>query len=410
MPRNSYIKLEKEIALRKYPFPYHAMISICSDLDETPNKDVYIESSRFLNTSHITSMGVGVDLEVGNTIYFDMPKDEFSYTNTDEDGRSKIQTLIKSGHIDCIHSFGDFVNKRETAQSYLTQLKEHDCYLEVWVDHAAAPTNLDNDIMFGQGDIPESNAYVADLLCEFGISFIWKGRVTSVVAQNAKRSLGGIYRPAKKIASIRTIFKEQIKHLLGGIGYKKYKMHKINRLIQPFILSNGVEVYEFMRANPSWEGVSSHETARDIHQVLTKRMLDQLIFMGGCSILYTHLGKVIDINKPFSNKAIKAFQLLSSYYQNGKILVATTRRVLGYQRTIEDISYQISDVGGNLQIDAQSKYSGRDLQGLTWYIPEDREVLLYINGKQIDTIKNDPDSTGKVSISIPWSKLTFPEF
>ena len=95
-----------KVSLRKYPYPYQAMLAICSDLDETPNKDIYFETARYLNTTEDTLLGKGVGLEVGNTIYFDMPLHNFSYTNTDDDGRHKIQQLIQSGHIDCLHSFG----------------------------------------------------------------------------------------------------------------------------------------------------------------------------------------------------------------------------------------------------------------------------------------------------------------
>ena len=100
------------VSLRRYPYPYRAMLAICSDLDETPNKDIYFETARYLNTTEETSLGKGVGLEVGNTIYFDMPEHNFSYTNTDDDGRQKIHQLIDSGHIDCLHSFGDFVKTR----------------------------------------------------------------------------------------------------------------------------------------------------------------------------------------------------------------------------------------------------------------------------------------------------------
>src|SRR5437773_8649341 len=87
--------------------PYKAALAICSDLDETPDAETYFELMRFLNTTEETSMGHGVGLEVGNSIYFDMLPGHFSYWNTDEQNRAKIRTLIRSGHIDCLHSYGD---------------------------------------------------------------------------------------------------------------------------------------------------------------------------------------------------------------------------------------------------------------------------------------------------------------
>ena len=96
-----------QAAVRQYPFPYRAMLAVCSDLDLTPGAGVYLESMRFLNTTAETRFGRGVDLEVGNSIYFDMPAGHLSYWNADDAVRSRLRTLIKSGHIDCLHSFGD---------------------------------------------------------------------------------------------------------------------------------------------------------------------------------------------------------------------------------------------------------------------------------------------------------------
>ena len=54
-----------DTSLRALPYPYRAMLAIASDLDETPDLGVYLESMRYLNTRGDTSMGPGVGLEVG---------------------------------------------------------------------------------------------------------------------------------------------------------------------------------------------------------------------------------------------------------------------------------------------------------------------------------------------------------
>jgi hypothetical protein len=51
------------------------MLAIRSDLDGTPDRHVYWEIMRFLNTTETTAMGPGVGLEVGNSTFFDMPPD-----------------------------------------------------------------------------------------------------------------------------------------------------------------------------------------------------------------------------------------------------------------------------------------------------------------------------------------------
>ncbi|MDH3514699.1 MAG: hypothetical protein OEM83_07520, partial [Gammaproteobacteria bacterium] len=179
--------------VRAFPYPYRAMLAICSDLDETPDRHVYREIMRYLNTTETTMMGEGVGLEVGNSIYFDMPPDQFAYWNTDDAGREMVRQLIKSGHIDCFHSYGDMAVTRRHAGIALEELARHDCRMQVWIDHGTAPTNFGSDIMQGHGDEPGSPVFHADLTCQHGVEYVWRGRVTSVIGQDARRRLGGLW-------------------------------------------------------------------------------------------------------------------------------------------------------------------------------------------------------------------------
>ncbi len=168
----NYHQRQGEVVVKvlRLPHPYRAMLAICSDLDETPDRRTYWEIARFLNTTDDTRMGPGAGLEVGNSIYFDMPPDQFAYWNTDDAGRDMVRTLIRSGHIDCLHSYGDLATTRAHAGRALDELAGHDCRLPVWVDHSKAVTNFGADIMLGQGDLPASPAYHADLTLAHGVS------------------------------------------------------------------------------------------------------------------------------------------------------------------------------------------------------------------------------------------------
>lgn len=398
------------VVLRKYPYPYQAMMAICSDLDETPNKDVYFETARYLNTTEDTSLGKGVGLEVGNTIYFDMPEGQFSYTNTDTDGRDKIHRLINSGHIDCLHSFGDYVSEREQIETYWQLLQKGPRQIEVWVDHAQAPTNLDPDIMQGQGAMTTSAAYHADLTVQSGaLPFIWKGRVTSLVAQNSRRHYGGLLNRLQLVKSSKTILLEFIKAWLARLGNRKYAMHKSNQVLRKTELVDGTPILEFMRCNPSWAGVSVFDSSRGIHQVLTKTVLSTLVKNQGCSVFYSHLGKVFSVAQPFQNKTREAFELLSQFQRDKQILTATTRRLLGYCRTVEALSFIEKRVDDETHIYLSTSHTGEDLHGLTWYVEQPEKVRLYVNNAAyLNLIINPVDETGSASVSIAWSKLVFP--
>lgn len=310
--------------------PSRAMLAICSDLDETPDRHVYWEIMRFLNTTEMTCMGPGVGLEVGNTIYFDMPRDQFAYWNTDDAGREMIRALIRSGHIDCLHSFGDLATSREHAGRALDELDRHGCRLSVWVDHGTAVTNFGSDIMQGHGDEPGHPAYHADLTCGFGIQYAWRGRVTSITGQEVPGRLRGIFNPAHPVASGKTFAKEAIKRGLARRGHEKYAMHGSNRLTRDVRLRDGRPVVEFMRCNPHWGGVSSCDRAGGLGEVLTREFLDRLVERRGACILYTHLGKIRRREELLEAPARQALQLLASYHAQGKIVVTTTRRLLGY--------------------------------------------------------------------------------
>ena len=317
---------------------HRSTLAICSDLDETPDAETYFELMRFLNTTEETSMGQGVGLEVGNSIYFDMAPGQFSYWNASEEDREKIRTLIRSGHIDCLHSFGDLATTRAHAARALEELERHDCRLKVWVDHAQAATNFGSDIMRGHGDDSDHPAYHADLTVAYGIKYVWRGRVTSVIGQDVKANLAGIGRWRHPFASARTLGKEAAKQVFGRLGNRKYAFHSKNKLVAEGTLRDGNVVQEFLRCSPHWSGISGRDRGDAIHEVLSRSFLDRLLRRRGHSILYTHLGKLEGGRYPrrLSPAAVNAFRLLADYVKRGEILVTTTARLLELSRSARE--------------------------------------------------------------------------
>jgi len=406
-----------DVQLREIPYPYRAMLAICSDLDETPNRNVYREIMRFLNTYEETTMGPGVGLEVGNSIYFDMPPGQFTYWNTDDFGRKMVRTLIQSGHIDCLHSYGDLATKRGHAARSLDELAHYDCKLEVWIDHGTAPTNFGSDIMQGHGDESGHEAYHADLTIDYGIKYIWCGRVTSITGQDIPARFGGIFNWKDPVRSGRTLLKEAAKWKLAQKGNGKYAMHGRNETLRPTVLRDGSSVYEFMRSNPHWGGVSSCDQGRHIDEVLTDEMLNRLIGRGGTCVLYTHLGKIDNPKIPFNDTAIEAFRRLAEAFRSGRILVTTTRRLLGYRRAVREITFNGAQYDRGLCIDLKTRglensigELSADLDGLTFYVPDPEATYVKIDGERVTGLKrNPPDHTGRPSVSLAWPLLKFPE-
>jgi hypothetical protein len=405
---------DAEVVPRRLPYPYRAMLAIASDLDETPDRDVYWESMRFLNTSAVTTMGWGLGLEIGNSIYFDMPPDQFAYWNTDDTGRAMVQAMIHSGHIDTLHSFGDLATTRAHAHRALDELARHGCRLEVWIDHAVAPTNLGPDIMRGQGDVVGAPAYHADLSHAFGLRYVWRGRVTSIIGQDVRRSLRGILNRHHPIGSLRTLAKELAKGLLARAGSAKFAMHGANTVFRRASLRSGHEIFEFLRSNPCWQAVDRGETAEGLAEVLVPSMLRHLVRREGVCILYTHLGKVRRPGEPFGPKTREALRMLAEQHRAGRVLVTTTRRVLGYCRALREIAVSVAPEGEGVRIDVSTRSAvlplgDSDLAGLTFYVAEPERTRITLDGREAAAVRrNGPDHTGRRSISLPWSALEFP--
>ena len=403
-------------SMRPWPYPYRAGFAICSDLDETPTAADYFEMVRFLNTGEQTRLGAGVDLEVGNSIYFDMPPSQFSYWNGDDAARARVRALIQSGHIDSLHSFGDLATTRTHAGRALDDLARHGCELKVWVDHAVAPSNFGGDIMRGSGDVEGSAAYHADLTHAFGIQYVWRGRVTSVIGQDVGRRLGGIASAAHPVASGLTVAKEAAKGLLARGGSAKYAPHTSNVVLWSSRLRSGQPVLEFLRANPSWAGISVHETADGLGEVLGERMLTRLADRGAACVLYTHLGKMHGPSRTLNDSARRAFQRLASRAHGGEILVTTTRRLLDYCRVRRDVAWSAGAEDGATAVRLASPgVAGRAwhttsvFDGLSFYVDDPARARVIVNDEPVTCLRrNAPDETGRASVSIPWRRLDLP--
>jgi len=329
-----------------------------------------------------------------------------------------VRALIRSGHIDCLHSYGDLATTRDHARRALDELAAHDCRLGVWVDHGTAPTNFGQDIMQGHGDEPGHPAYHADLSTAHGIRYVWRGRVTSVTGQDVLPALGGVFESRHPLCSAQTLAKEWSKRVLARCGSTKYAMHATNDILRPVRLRDGTPAYEFIRCNPHWGGVSSYETAKGIGDVLTDAFLNRLAAREGLCILYTHLGKVRDPRVPLDASAVAGFRRLAGAFQDGRILVTTTRRLLGFSRAAREVKFVARRDGKVLQIDIdttaaaardQAALPRADLDGLTFYVPDAEAVCVNLDGREVSDIQsNAADHTGRRSVSLPWRRLEFP--
>jgi len=237
-----------------------------------------------------------------------------------------------------------------------------------------------------------------------------------VIGQDVPRRLRGVFDPRHPAGSVRTFVKEWLKSALAR-RYPKYAMHRPNQVMRQVCLRDGREAVEFIRANPHWAGVDRGETAAGLADVLHTPMLDRLVARGGVSIIYTHLGKRLSPDGRLPAATQTALRRLAERSRAGEILVTTTRRLLGYRRAVRDITYTLRTDGGGLAIDVGLARAGwrtplpvDELRGLTFYVPDPARTRIAVDGCDVpDIARNHPDHTGRASVSVPWSRLEFPE-
>ena len=109
-----------KIKLRKFPYPYQAALTICSDIDGT-SLDDFIEIHKFMKTTETTDLGEGLGLAIGDSFWmYDKPglaDSAFAYFNDLGGKQSKaapiIRDFISAGILDVMHSYGNFATMGE---------------------------------------------------------------------------------------------------------------------------------------------------------------------------------------------------------------------------------------------------------------------------------------------------------
>ena len=157
------------------------MLAISSDLDNTSSLKVYLEMMKFFNTKSTTSFGRGLDLEIGNSFWF-FNNSNFSQLSYYKNLTCKkapfaylCSDLLESGHIDVLHTYGNFDNGgflRKHAEIALNELTKKNIKISVWVDHGSKNNTQrvgNNNNMLGA--VKGSNEYHLDMAEKIGLEY-----------------------------------------------------------------------------------------------------------------------------------------------------------------------------------------------------------------------------------------------
>jgi len=403
------------VAIRKFPYPYRAAITICSDIDRTETLEEFLEINKFINTKEITSMGKGVGLKLGNTfLMYETPNRTISYFNSEPAVAGNIIRLINNGHIDVIHSFGkkgDFT--RQDAIRAIDELNYRNSKIDVWVDHTKSKDNMGDDVTFGLGDHPDSNAYHADLTLSYGIKFLWLGRVTMAVGQAVPiswRNFLSVYDSNYPFHSFLNLTKELTKHVLAVFGNQKFAMHKDNDIVRIARLDDGQKAFEFIRFDNYWRGVGTGANCKNLAYVISKRTLNRLMEAEGYMVVYTHFGMNDNCSQFICRDTQLALQNLAHENKAGNIFVTTTSKLLNYYVRHKYLNWSYKAVGDEITIQIHNVKdpifgtyvpSVQQLEGFTFYVPDNYNAKIFLENQKITDVRQNPaDHTERKSYTI----------
>ena len=403
------------VGLRKFPYPYRAALAISSDVDNTPDTATYFAMLDYLNGTGSTPFGQGLGLEVGNSFWFFNGTGGRQVSYFDSDGRetdfaAPCRQLWESGHIDTLHSYGNFDTggfTRQHAEKGVAALQTHGATIPVWVNHG----NEHNSQNVGphgpfHGGQPDSPAYHMDLTREAGMRYYWIGRLTHILGQDARRRFG--------VTAKRWL--QELVRLLRYRNIDRAFYDFSNRLILPATLQDGATVWDFQRWVNAWGEVTELD-AVDLAVQLRPRNIAALIRNAGFLIIYTHMTENLPAARGLPDGLEAGLKNLKRAHDEGRLLVATSGRLLRYRELSQFVDYHATASDGGTLITIAPRLSTpvgdlalapSDLNGLTFHVDDPDKVEVTFGGKVLATASNPPDETGRPSISIPWVALEYP--
>ncbi|GMA66130.1 hypothetical protein [Alicyclobacillus fastidiosus] len=396
-------KAPKVYEIRKFPYPFQAMLAISSDADsETLRKFNLVHE--FINTTQMTPLGKGLGLDFADSLFMyngnrepgyvdvnnEPMSDELSYFKGVSDqpyATNVLNHYIHVGWIDTLHSYGDFsqVNQNKTlftrqlAKQAVQALRDNNDDLTVWTDHGNK-SNVDNFGSYGkapfysyqQGANPWSKYYHTDLTIPYGVKFVWP-----------------------------------------DLSSDQFGMESV---IYPLMLPDGRRVWGFWRytntsynskGDPQWNWTPYH-----LDDQLTTAHLQHIEKEHEYSVVSQHLS-----GTPYwgvlPQNAVSALRLLANHYHDGKILVARISRLLQYNVTQQYVSYDTTYSNGKAYIHIREILdpvlgahvpNTNEIRGLTFYTTNPARTVIEIGNTPIPTsLVQDNKSDGvHPSIAVKW--------
>ena len=310
----------------EYPYPFKAWFALSNDPDHTT-----IDRWEKLHAL----IWEELQLPFADSIF------TFSHNQhlPEQISLDKFGSQLLKHPYDTLHSWGDFRHagnmcfSRNDALAAVDKVKSFGIHPLVWTDHSVFVGNFAHHSSFGSipytkdaaGYSYKNQKYSLDLACKMGIRYMWDGKLTPVVGQRG-RSMG---MSKFKLWLAENTGKFYSK-LFSNISYTIDVNWDLNeKLYKRVKMLDGHELY-FFRRYGSWRSADID----GFGQLLTSKMLNNLMKRNGACIMYTHLGKN-EVSKAGEGyeiplQTIEALKLLKSYYLRKDINLSPVSELLDY--------------------------------------------------------------------------------
>lgn len=442
------------VEVRKYPFPYRCAVSINNDTDgfRYPAFEAF---HAYVNGSEETPFGPGLGLEIADSFWVWASGGEFGLYHskpwskdiTPSPEHDRILELAKSGWLDTMHGFGawndDRFIERDQMSYALDYLDSKGVKLKVYVGHGGH--NMAHNFggpwgYYQNADNPEHPSYCFDILTDYGFKYYW----TDVCYELDKFGDDLLFES-----------QEQLDSAVSGHDFNRYfyandpadytrarevfpnaderelvewRQKLFNHTIASVMARDGNPALIFKR----FRGHDGPMAGNFIAQV-NPESLDELEKRGGAAIVYQHFGvwRAMFTGKRHASQRssepenvldehnIWAFRTLAERFHEGRILVATTRRLLDFLWMRNHLEYRVEQEGDQItiRIDAiNCPAVGRinpdvtALAGVAFELPKTfgEPIVLAGDIKLPVKIAEDPENQDRLIAYLPWQVLEYP--
>jgi hypothetical protein len=276
-----------------------------------------------------TPFGPGLGLPVASSmfVYSRNPKapPQAAYLDGDQEG---LLEACRRGWIDSLHGLGDFSAEhpctRDLARRAFDALAADGVRLSVWTNHGG-PENIQNFLRPGSlGDIPGSPCYLSDLAVDYGIRHVWPSELTPVIGQGRPSSAAEYYDALEGLSTVQRVAAGAA-HLLGAEAVRKLGIEPYagNSLVEQRRLRDGREVRTFRRYG-RWR----FDTISRLPVILSSRVLDRLVHVGGAMAVYLHIGPSADETPENFRAGLRTLDEVARRFRDKTLGVARTADLL----------------------------------------------------------------------------------